>query len=215
MILDACKVAIKENRNLEVNIVAKATAPHAVPTDKICMEIIKAMGLDYPQPIKNVRILYQGRVSKDEWYSTLSDTDIGVFLSTEEGLHMFVVESWLMGIECIIPEPRAYPDFDKLGKGISTVTTVSVPSGGTGVYNDSFKTSIRYPKYGEAVSIIAKHLLSTRKETWRTPQDEYPITLDHNTYIKILNMEDNQDDIDIKVNVLDHRCELWVQHITI
>jgi len=213
MILDAVNSVLMKGEKLSIEIVAKATAPHSIVSPIVCKTLVESIGLKWPEPFSGVKINYEGRTSNEEWAKTIASTDIGIFLSTEEGLHMFVAECWLEGVHCVVPEPNVYPKYSDLGRGIITVPVNEVPSGGTGLYNDLFKTTTYFPKYNESVKAIEYAILNLRKEKPRTPIDNQVITTTCETYVELLGLKTNKESTTkeaVTVTVFDERYKAWL-----
>lgn len=214
-IIDASLRATKENPELDIEIVAKASAPHAIASEVVLTNIVRSVGLQYPDVAHNIRIRYEGRTSDDEWQNTILQSDLGVFLSTEEGLHMFVAESWLCGMTCIIPVEGPYPKYKDMGnEGVITVPAYPVPSGGTGVYNDHFDTTTKFPSYSASVDAIHNELLKERPERKRrVVQRDSQVITEPVRLTKLLGLDNVGEEMSPKkvpIQVLDSRCRSWL-----
>lgn len=159
MLLDAATRAITKQRNLEIEIICKASAAHSYQHEGMLKDLLA--GMNY-QPNPKIKITFQGAVSIEEWDKTRQAVDLLVAFSLEEGLHYFVPEMWMRGAFVVLPENGALSAFEEL-EGIVKVPTIMVPSFGSGIYNDYFEGQVPFPEYNGTVARLSDFFIQAHE----------------------------------------------------
>lgn len=212
-LIDAISIAHEQRPALKIKLVMKATAAHAIASRMYLDDLLAAYPAEAAEVMKRVEIEYQLIVSADKWHATINTTDIGIFLSTEEGLHMFAAELWLGGAHCIISGSGVYPPYEKLENGITRVNTVQVPSAGTGMYNDSFLTNVQFPVYEDMVMKIADALLTKRRVARRYPKNDGPIATKVERMASLISLEPTNTSKQVDIHYLRDIYKPWGKHL--
>lgn len=159
MLLDAANRAVAKQRNLEIEIICKASAAHSYQHEGMLKDLLA--GMNYQSNAK-IRITFQGAVSVEEWDKTRRAVDLLVAFSLEEGLHYFVPEMWMRGAYIALPENGALTAFENLD-GIIKVPSMMVPSFGSGIYNDYFEGQVPFPEYNGTVRALCEFFLGSHE----------------------------------------------------
>jgi len=161
MTIDAANKALEINPDLNVNIYAKSTAWGSFTNANFINSVIRNV---YKNIHKNITIHFLTYQSYDHWKTMMDSIDIGITISTEEGLGYFPIELWLNGSHIVYTSPGPMDMYDMLPHRNIPITSFLANAAGQGIFNDGSDAMTYIPDYNSFTEKVSHAILYSRKQ---------------------------------------------------